>query len=291
MQQAATAALLDQQARLARNQLQLSTGKRLLSAADDPAGAVQALDLNGAIAATRQYQRNIDRARSRLELEETVLREATDLLQRARELAVQGGNAALSAEDRRSMGAEVRQLLQGLLETANTRDPQGEYLFAGYRSLQAPFKDNGDGTFSYLGDTGVREVQIGPTRRVAVGDEGRGVFMEVPGLSGDAFSVLQGLAAKLEAGQPPPSQTLDDLDRLMDHLATVRGKVGARLNALDAQEGVNEDALLQYRRVLSRIEDLDYAAAISEFQLRLTALQAAQRSFTRIQGLSLFQYL
>ncbi|RMD79458.1 MAG: flagellar hook-associated protein 3 [Gammaproteobacteria bacterium] len=291
MQQAATAALLDRQARLARTQLQLSTGKRILSPADDPAGAVQALDLAGAIARVEQHQRNIDRARARLRLEESTLADATRLLQRARELVVRGSNAALSGQDRQAIATELYQILDGLLADANTRDAQGEYLFAGYRSLQEPFRLNGNNTYSYLGDAGAREVQVGPARRIRVGDSGRAVFVEVPGLGTDLFTALRVTADTLQLGQPPAAAALDQLDRMLDHLSTVRASVGGRLNGLDAQERSNADALLRYREVLSKTEDLDFAQAVSDFQLRLAALQAAQASFARIQGLSLFRYL
>jgi flagellar hook-associated protein 3 FlgL len=77
----------------------------------------------------------------------------------------------------------------------------------------------------------------------------------------------------------------------MDNVLTVRAKVGARLNALDTQKEISEELILQSEKTLSGIQDLDYAEAISSLNLQLVGLQASQQAFTRIQNLSLFNYL
>lgn len=71
----------------------------------------------------------------------------------------------------------------------------------------------------------------------------------------------------------------------------MRAGAGARLNALDNQAEINADYQLQLQTTLSEVQDLDYAEAISRFELQLVALQAAQQSFSRISGLSLFNFL
>ena len=92
--------LLDQQAKLARTQQQISSGERLLSPADDPVAAARILDLESVTAQIDQYQSNADAAEARLTREETALSSAADLLQRVRDLAVRANNDTLSAEDR-----------------------------------------------------------------------------------------------------------------------------------------------------------------------------------------------
>ena len=91
-QQSAVNSILEQQSRLNQTQLQLSTGKRLLSPSDDPAAAARSLDLNQGIKQTEQYQSNINAARQRLALEDGVLQNAVDVLHRIKELGVQGLN-------------------------------------------------------------------------------------------------------------------------------------------------------------------------------------------------------
>ena len=81
-QQTAVNSILDQQSRLNQTQMQLSTGKKVLTPADDPAAAARIIDLNQGIKQTEQYQSNINTARHRLTMEEGVLQGATDILQR-----------------------------------------------------------------------------------------------------------------------------------------------------------------------------------------------------------------
>jgi flagellar hook-associated protein 3 FlgL len=283
-------AILDQQSQAARSQMELSSGKRILSPSDDPSGMKTVLDLGKAIDLTTQYQRNADSAQARLSIEDSTLSSATDLLQRARELAVQGNNGSQTAESRKGIATEVRQLVDGMLSLANTKDANGEYLFAGYKTQQQPFTDNGAGGYTYTGDQGQRTVQVGPSRQVATSDSGSGVFMNVPGSSQSVFGTLYKMATDLEANTPTPA-TIDDIDAAIKNIANVRSRVGARLNAIDDQRNLNASNLLQFQQARSSVEDVDVAKAVSDLQQHLTGLQAAQQSYVKIQGLSLFNYL
>jgi flagellar hook-associated protein 3 FlgL len=71
----------------------------------------------------------------------------------------------------------------------------------------------------------------------------------------------------------------------------VRSRVGARLNAIYDQRNLNDSNLLQFQQAKSSVEDVDFAKAVSDLQQHLTGLQAAQQSYVKIQGLSLFNYL
>jgi flagellar hook-associated protein 3 FlgL len=173
------AAMQRGQSALSHTQLQLSTGKRILSPADDPRGAVQALQLREKLAAVDQFARNGELAQSRLQQEETVLQQVGDALQRARELTVQASNATQSDDSRAAIAIELRQVQEALVDLANTRDANGEHLFAGFRSGGRPFVENAAGDIEYLGDNGQRFVGLSPDRQVAVGDSGS-VFMSVP---------------------------------------------------------------------------------------------------------------
>ncbi len=87
------------------------------------------------------------------------------------------------------------------------------------------------------------------------------------------------------------NDVLADLDEALDNFLLVRATVGARMRALDDQEGQNDKFVLDMRTTLSEVKDLDYAEAISRFNIEQTALQAAQQAFSRVQNLSLFNYL
>ncbi len=384
-------AIQDQQTSLSRSQQQIATGRRILSPADDPAGAKRILDLDQSIALTRQYNRNADTAGGRLGLEDSTLGGVTNLLQRVRELAIQAGNPSLVDGDRGALAEEVEQRLGELLGLANTRDGNGEYLFAGTSTQTRPFSRDGAGSFTYHGDQGARELQIAPGYHVRVGDSGSDVFLDVPSGNGvytaagdpgntgtgvldpgtvtdlsawvpdsytvdfltattwevrdgggglvtsgayvpgdpiafngieisiegapaagdrftvdpsaarSVFDVVDDLVGALRTPVAGPADgavlansltgALADLDQAIGNTDSVRARVGARLNAIDSERSVNESFEIHLRKVRSSIDDLDYAEAISRLSQQSAALQAAQASFARIQGLSLFDYL
>ena len=289
----AVTAMQDLQTQLARTQQQLSTGKRVLTPADDPSAAASILSLNQSASLTEQYLRNSNVAQTRLSLEDTTLSGASDVLQRVRELAVQANNGTMSASDRRAIAAEVSQLAKQLLGLGNTTDASGDYLFAGFKSTTQPFTDNGTGSIVYNGDQGTRLLQIGPQRQIEVGDSGASVFMNIPASSGgvqSAFDTLNKFVSDLNANTPSQS-SITDIDAAVKNLLTVRAKVGARLNAIDSQNSINNSYLTQTKSALAKVQDLDYASAISSFNQQNLALQAAQNSYTKVQGLSLFNYI
>jgi len=84
---------------------------------------------------------------------------------------------------------------------------------------------------------------------------------------------------------------LADLDKVLDTFLKTRTTVGARMRALDDQELQSEKFVLDIKSTLSDIKDLDYAEAIGRFNIEQTALQAAQQAFSRVQSLSLFNFL
>jgi flagellar hook-associated protein 3 FlgL len=282
--------ILDQQAQLSKTQQQLSSGRRILTPADDPSGASASLNLAEQISSTQQYQRNADAAKARLGVEENSLSSVVNVLQRVRDLAVQANNGSQNADNRKSVANEVSQLLDTLKSLANTKDANGEYIFAGFKSGQQPFSDSGSGTVTYSGDQGQRSLQIGPSRSVAVGDAGSDVFMNIPGTSKDAFSTLSDMVTNLQNNAPDPS-TITTIDAVMKNVLRVQSSVGARLNAIDVQTSANSNAVLQMQTTKSNIDSLDIAKAISNLNLQMTSLQAAQQSYVKIQGLSLFNFL
>ena len=183
MQQSGVNAMLDQQAQVAHTQLEVATGKRILSPSDDPAGASRALGLTHATAANAQYQRNIDAVDSRLGNEDQTLSSVTDVLQRVRTLALEGANGTLSDGDRKNLATEIRQRLAQLVQLANTKDANGEYIFAGNATRTQPFVQNGSAV-AYVGDQGQRAIAIAPGQTVATGDPGSDVFQNIPAGNG-----------------------------------------------------------------------------------------------------------
>jgi len=292
--------MLERQRELAETQLQVSTGKRILRPSDDPSGSVRILDLKESEQRLAQYQRNADWATARLDQEETALDSITNILQRVRELNVQGNNDTYTATDRAAIAAEVGQLRDNFLQLVNSQDANGEYIFSGYRTLSKPMEQTlnaaGEAQFTYNGDEGQRLLQIGESREVAIGDPGS-IFMNVASVDPTVVSGERAMGEIIDAvavafnSDTASQETLTDLDTALDRIFTTRAKIGARMNAIDDQKASNDAFDLAVKDVRSSLEDLDYAEAISRFNQQLTALQASQQAFLRVQDLSLFNYL
>ncbi|MDO9104280.1 MAG: flagellar hook-associated protein FlgL [Methylovulum sp.] len=301
-QQLGLNAMQSQQAKLGQTQMQLAANKKILTAADDPAAAAHIIDLNLSIAQTTQYQSNINAAQQRLELEDSVLQNATDIMYRIKELSVQGLNASNSQSDRVTIAEELDGLNDELLGLANTKNANGEYLFSGYKTDTPAFSKAIDntGAYSYAGDANARIIQIGVERQVTDGDPGSNVFgvptgpapATVPdvGAIGNIFEAIDKFATDLRANSPNTT-SLDDFDNALEKIVTAQASVGVRLKVLESQQGLNEDYNLNMKTVLSSTEDLDYAEAITRLNAQTLSLQVAQQAFTQVNKLSLFNYL
>lgn len=390
--------MLEQQAKLSAVQQQVATGKRISKPSDDPVASSKIVNLKDIMSVTEQLQSNIAGARSRLTIEEGVLANAGEVLQRARELAVAGNNGSQTNETRAFIAEEIDQLGEELLSLANTTDSAGEFLFAGSKSKFQPFVRNERGDYEYHGDDTQRFIQIGPKRRIATNDsgtdafrairEGNGSFVALdyqynkgsgvidpgtlsgeydqqtyaivfdrkqsldpnepvtysvintkgeqvveptvyvdgdaidfrgvhtfvkgepepgdffvirPSYSQDIFTTLDRFTDALREGRGTPAQlanlhnemnrVITNLDQGLGRVLEMRANVGARLNAMDSQEKINEAYKHQITEILSGIEDLDYGEAVSKLNLKLTGLEASQKAFTRVQGISLFNFL
>lgn len=99
-----------------------------------------------------------------------------------------------------------------------------------------------------------------------------------PNLSGEAFDNLVG-------------DTLTGLDNAMSRILEVQADLGARMNSIDSTRNLHVDLELQAQEVLSKVRDLDFAEAVSRLSFQSFLLEAAQQSFVRVSGLSLFNAL
>lgn len=291
MYQRAVTAMLDQQSRLGNTQLQISTGKRILTPSDDPAGAARVIDYNRAIDTLEQYNNNASRASTRLSFEEGALEGVENILQRVRELTVQGSSDLLAVEQRRAIALEIRELRASVVGLANTKDSQGEFIFAGYQTGTKPFEEGPAGV-SYQGDVGNRQLQISSRRQIADGNNGHEVFMDVDTSSGkrSLFDTLDAIATDLEAGLTVTGY-LGDIDMALTSTVGIRATIGARMNAIDEQVAINNEVKLTMEISRSKEQDMDLIEAITRYEQQQTALQAAQQTYVKMTELSLFDFI
>jgi len=142
-----------------------------------------------------------------------------------------------------------------------------------------------------------RGIQVEIGNQPAAGDS----FQVVPSASQDLFATVQNFLDALRTTTSSPASQVDvnnrignfltDVDQALNHMLDVRAQVGSRLAAIDSQKDINADVDLHNKSLLSQLQDLDYADALSRLSLDLTSLEASQKAFAQTAGLSLFNYL
>jgi flagellar hook-associated protein 3 FlgL len=171
--------ILDNQSQVNKTQQQVSTGRRVLTPADDPIAATKILQLQQDAALREQFGKNMTGAKGRLTLEETQLAGITDNLTRIKELTIKAGDGSQTIGDRQSIAAEVREILASTVDLMNSKDAGGEYLFGGFKGGTQPFQKNENGRYDYAGDEGQRFLSIATSTTVATGDNGKNLFVDI----------------------------------------------------------------------------------------------------------------
>lgn len=287
------------QNQLAKSQAQLAQGKQVINASDAPNQSATIQRLKSILNRQESYQSSLETVKTRLQGEESTLQSVSDLLVRAKEVAVQGANDTLNPGDRKALATEMQALRDQMLSLANTKDSNGNYLFAGSRVKQPAFSETANGSPVYLGDQTRMNVRVGEQRSIAVNRTGTDAFVPVPRIDKDGtavgvgfFKVMDDLIAGLNNVKGDDIRRgVGELDTLQTGVSLAQAEVGTNLNVIDQQTAVIEDTTLNLKTTLSSIEDLDYAAAITKMNQQMMSLEAAQSSFAKVSQLSLFNYI
>lgn len=297
--------LTRQRSRLARAQEQASSGLRINRPSDDPVGVRLATRLRASQAATDQFLRNIGQSESRLRVMESALGESTEVLRRARELAIQGANDTLDAEARRALAAEVAALHDNLLAQSNTRFTGG-HVFGGYASTAPAFSVSGSfvsggapPTVSFDGDSNEIEIDVEPGMRVPTTLDGRRVFLGDGDGDGatdagreNLFDVLESLWQALDSDDPVAVRaSLGRLDRAQTQINVERTRVGAVDTRVQSARARLSDAQVELSRRLSDAQDADTAEVLSDLVSQEAALRASLEASARVIQPSLLDFV
>jgi flagellar hook-associated protein 3 FlgL len=269
-------------ASFAQAQDQVATGKRFERLSEDPTAGVQVMTADRGLSAIEQYRRNSAAARTRTDAEEATLNQLTDLLTRAKELALQEGSSTGSAVTRLATKAEVDGIIEQVVQLGNTQ-VGNEYIFAGDQVTTRPFDSSG----AYSGDDGARQAEIGQGYLVTSNHSGRELLV-----SSGVLSSLQALSTQLGSGTPSTiGPTASGIDSAFTNVQTMLATTGARVRQIESAMQ-NSDALetnLTLRR--SDLQDIDLEAATTKFAGIQNTLQAALLSASRVLNTSLTDYL
>jgi len=390
------ATMSDEQTQLSQLYAEISSGVSLSTPSDNPLGAAQAVQLSSTATTLSQYTTNQTTALSSLQQEDSTLGSVNTVLQSIHSLILQAGDASLNNSNRGAIATQ----LQGLT-LANTTDPQGNYLFAGFQSTAQPYSTNAAGVVTYSGDTGTRTVQVTGSSTVQTADNGLSIFGSVapigtsavpaatpgnqgsgvissvsltnptdptnadtytinflspttytvsqtspatpgtPGTPGpvqtftagsaitlggqsvsitgtpstgdsftvtpatqgnmDVFANLNQLIATLQSPVAGTASTASlqnalttsatQLENTINNVVTARANVGGREQEVQALQTVTQANTLQTSTNLTNLTQTNMVQTIAQYTMTQTTLQAAQLAFSKIQSVSLFQYL
>jgi flagellar hook-associated protein 3 FlgL len=264
---------------------QLSSGKQINRPSDSPTGTVASLQLRGEARAAQQYARNADDGLGWLGTLDNTLASASTLINRARDLTVQGLSSGTNdAQSREALAVEVDNIKASLVGYANTT-----YLdrpvFGGTTAGDVAYRADG----TYLGDGGKLTRTVGADTSIPVTASGPKVFGE-----GDTqlFAVLQKISDGIRGGDMDGLATsLGSLDGAADLVKSTLSDVGARYNRITQMKQTAQDRVLTVTSQLSDVEDVDLPKAIMEMQLQQTSYQAALAATAKVIQPSLIDFL
>ena len=288
----ALANFADTSQKIQDTQSRISSGKNLLRASDDPVAAANISVAKDKLKDLSQFDKNIDKATGRLELCEISMTEMQNICTRIYELSLMSANDTYNATDRQTVKAEILSLKEMMIALANTKDMNGDAIFAGYKSNIIPFVADESGTVAFNGSQGKSMVQISETQKTATSTNGSDAFMRVPTDNGykDIFSIVDDLTQALDANTVNKT-AVNDIQDATDHFGIKMTEIGSLINISDQQKSVIEKRIQGVTEDLSKMEDADLAQLVSTLQDLLLTRDASQQSFALIGQKSLFDYI
>lgn len=278
------AAATAQSARAAENLLkttrQASTGMRVERPSDDPFAWATSVAKSGQMEAMAARRDAAARARGDLDLAESTLASAADIVARAKELSVQMANGDLGPAERALGAKEVTQLRQALVGIANTRGARG-YLFGGSATAAPPFSTAG----AFVGNDDVTPLEIAEGVTIAANPSGARAFTAAGGR--DIFQDLSDLEQALTNNSVPGVQALlDPLDQDLAQMTTARGEAGLSSQRFSSAADVTTAAIDALRKIRADAVEADPTEAFSRLVEAKSAYERSLEVTKQILALS-----
>lgn len=304
-------------------QIKGSNLKRIGKPSDDPIGNVELLAIRSKNIDADQYVRNINFAQSQLAYTEGALEELTDILVKAKELAIGQASSIYNPEVREGISKEIHQMRQQVVSIANKR-MGNRYLFAGQKVLTQPFDVNG----KYRGDDQKINIEINKDVYVPINIPGNDLFfasgkdlptredvdleiqrpMDAPfepqntsrtpateaqgPVETSIFDELRALESALLTDNPKLIQSLlEKLDSSIEKVVTHRTEVGALANTVsNAELNITKTKIINEEHK-SKIEDADVTELFSNLQKEQNVLKATYQASSNLMNTSLMDFL
>lgn len=284
-------------ARLGKYQDQLATGKKINRPSDDPVVAMKGMAYRTNLTEVEQFKRNFSEAYNWIENSDAALDEATQVLQRIRELVVQASNDTYEASQRAAISEEIKQLTDHLVSIANTKVGD-KYIFNGTDTLQQPVdltqnppkvSKNADQVKIELSKGIYIPVNVDPTNVFSYDNNNN-----PPKLGNGLFSDLKLLEQDLNnptTSGKDLSQYLSYIDSHINKFLNARAELGARLNRIELMENRIDQQEVIANRMLSDNEDADIERVITDLKTQESVHRAALGVGARIIQPTLLDFL
>ena len=274
-------------------QNQLSSGHRINSPSDDPAGVQNAMQLKNNISSVNQWSSNADKALQVMNTTDGTLGDMTSILQRVRELAVEGANGTLATSDKSAVADEVDQLSQQIQAMANTQ-VGSNYIFSGTATDQKLIPIPTDLTSPSQANSQPVTFNVGNNLNIPVSVDGQALFgYGTSGVaSGGLLDTLKQLSSALTSNDSTKvSNLLGTIDDNINNVINQRADLGARMNRVTAIQSQLGTTSLNLQQNLSSIQDTDMAKAITDFTSQQNTYKAALSVGAQIIQVSLVDFM
>ncbi len=278
---------------LQRSAAELSSGRRILEASDDPYGASQAIDLQSQLDGLSANATGIQDGTNWLQASSVAMGSISQITQRVRELLVQAQNGTNSPSDLKAIGIEVTQLTEAIKQDANTQYA-GQYVFGGTATTTAPYAPGAEDTFKGNAEAVARAIAPGAT--VTVNTDLASVLGNgQASADGKLLDTLRTIAQHLGEATPESKAALaGDMTNLtanMESMTRVQSENGSATQQLQTASARIESLQSSITQALSNTEDANFAKTSIAYSTEQAAYSAALRASASIVQESLLNFL
>lgn len=252
---------------------QLSSGLKITRPSDNPVAMENALRYKSTIAHVNQWKANAAEGIAYLDTADDTMATMAEVLQRAKDLAIQGANGTLNPKDQEKVAIEIDQLREQLIELANTR-VGNKYIFAGTKNVE-PFPKNGN---TWEGSDDIMKFPVGSALSLEISVNGRELFGidENDPTNVEMFQVLEDLKdALINSDSDKIEASIGTIEKQMDRVLDYRAQIGAKQNRMEAIHNQLDNTAANLGEFLAETLYADIAETLVQFKTQENVYNAA----------------
>lgn len=265
--------------KMAEQQNQLSTGRKINKPSDDPVGVTYSLRYRSELSANDQYSRNVDAALGWLDTTDSVMSQAEDVMNRLKELAVQASTGTNPQSALDSIASEFRELKKQLSDLGNTQI-NGKFIFNGQTYDIKPYDSNDPASAET--DSGAVEYTVGQGVTFQINTSGNDFFGEKNGTD-NVFSIIDRMLTAMSTSSfSDIAKEVENIDSRLNKMVSVHAETGARTNRVELMQTRLENENLGLTELQSKTEDADIAELMIKSNVSSNIYQASLSAGAKI---------